>query len=422
MQRSEDAERCLGFAMTGPGPAPELRDGEMIRAYLDEVARLKSPVRLWIEGSLGAPFETTLEKVSPIMFSTTTTPKLEQGQQLTFSFMLDTHRFTCTTRAVSPGVFRIPLSVVLGERRAVYRVPFERSEPASVFAVEEVAEAVLRGQFLVGRLRDLSTQGLSVALEETGRLSGAATTLKAGDRFQRVCLRDLPFTPVIHCRGVVVHLELETAEPHVALRFEDLAEVDQKHLERLLIPRVPASFGVNFPARKRKVDFADRLGAPTQTRIKAKDPEMVNRVLEGAPAPAVVGAAAVPPALRLRKASKKILFISTHPETPALAEALRTDGFKQVFEARSYQEAKVQAERVRFDLVVLDLRVGSHWGKEIMATLGSHDLLLDALIILMADYRNDAVLAVAEEVGASIIHERRKSSELLTVVQSILLA
>ena len=407
--------------MIGPGPDAELRDGEMIRAYLDEIARLKSPVRLWIQGSLGAPFETTLEKVSPVIFSTTTTPKLEQGQLLTFSFMLDRRRFTCTTRAMSPGVFKIPLSIARGERRAHYRVPFERAE-ASVLAVETLAETVLGGRFLAGRLMDLSPQGLRVALEETGSLSGTAAALKAGDRFARICLLDLPFTPEIQCRGVVVHLAPEVGEPFAALLLEDLAEGDRKHLERLLIPRVPAWFGEHFPARKRKTDFADRLGAPTLTRIKAKDPEMVDRVLEGAPPPPVAEVPYVSPALRLRKASKKILFISTHPETPGLAESLRGDGFKQVFEAKSYQEAKALAERVRFDLVVLDLRVGGHWGKEIMATLGSHDLLLDPLIILMADYRNEAVIAVAEEIGATSVHERRKSGELMPVVHSLLLS
>ena len=411
----------MGLAVISPGSATELRDGEMIRAYLDEVARVKSPVRLWIEGSLGTPFETTLEKVSPINFSTTTTPKLEAGQLLRFSFMLDGRRFLCSARVISPGVFKIPLSISRGERRAHYRAPFERSEQTSVFGVEDLADTVCRGRTILGRLIDLSPQGLRLALEEVGSLGVGAAAPKIGDRFRRIRLLNLPFTPVIYCQGVVVHLAPDAAEPYAGLLMEGLEESDGKHLERLLVPRVPASFGETFPARKRKTDFADRLGTPTPTRVLAKAPEMVDRVLEGAPAAPVAEAPRMSPALRLRKAGKKILFLSTHLETPTLAEGFRQDGFKQTFEAKSYEEAKLLAERGRVDLVILDLRVGGHWGKGIMEALNADDLLLDTPIILMADYRNEAVLGVAAEIGATYIQERRRSSELLQLVQSFLL-
>jgi CheY-like chemotaxis protein len=392
----------------------------MIRAYLDEIARLKSPVRLWIAGSQGVPFETTLEKVSPIAFSTTTTPKLDQGQILAFSFMLDGHRFTCSARVVSPGVFKIPLSIVRGERRAQYRVPFERDR-VSVFAVESLADTVLGGRTLLGRLVDLSPQGLRVVLEDVGTLGSGAPAPKAGDCYSQVCLQGLPLTPAILCRGVVVHLAPDAEEPYAGLRLEGLAEVDRKHLDRLLTPRVPASFGEHFPHRKRKTDFADRLGAPTSSRRRAKAPEMVDRVLEGAPPPPPPEAPPVSPAMRLRKASKKVLFLSTHPETPIMAESLRQDGFKQVFEARSYQEARILAERVRFDLVILDLRVGGHWGRDIMTTLASQGLLIQVPIILMVDYRNDAVVALAMEIGAATIHERHRTGDMLPVVHGLLL-
>jgi CheY-like chemotaxis protein len=334
--------------------------------------------------------------------------------------MLDARRFTCSARVVSPGIFKIPLSVVRGERRAQYRVPFDRSG-ATVFAVESLAETVLCGRILLGRLIDLSPQGLRVALEELGHLGSGAPGLQAGDRFSQVCIRGLPLTPAILCQGVVVHLAPDAEEPYAGLSLEGLAEGDRKHLDRLLTPRVPASFGEHFPDRKRKTDFADRLGTPTSTRTRAKAPEMVDRVLEGAPPPPPAETRPVSPALRLRKAGKKVLFLSTHPETPVMAETLRQDGFKQVFEARSYQEAKILAERVRFDLVVLDLRVGGHWGRDIMATLESHDLLVDVPILLMVDYRNEGVLTLAAEIGAATIHERRRTGDLLPVVHGLLL-
>ena len=61
--------------MSEGGPKPELRDGETIRAYLEELVRMKAPVQLWKDAS-AAPFETTLQAVSPITFSTTTIYKV----------------------------------------------------------------------------------------------------------------------------------------------------------------------------------------------------------------------------------------------------------------------------------------------------------------------------------------------------------
>lgn len=396
----------------------ELRNGETIRAYLDELARLKTPVQLWLPAD-DKPFETTLSHVSPITFSSTTTPQLEPGQTLDLSFMLEARRFIARVKALSSGVFRIPLTIAQGERRAEYRGAFERSEPAVVMAVEHCSGTVLGGKFLLGKLLDLSPHGLRIALGEVGSLSGPGDGLKIGDRFASICITGLPFTPPIHGRARVAHVAQTAAEPYAGLALEGLTDADQRNVERVLAPRLPTTFGEAFPAKKRKTDIADELGTPTAVKVKAKAPEIVQRE---PPPPAAPERPVTTPVMRLRKASKKLLFLSEHRMTPALAEAFRQDGFKHVVEVKSYPEAKAAASQAKFDLLFLDVRVGRHWGGDMMKSLRDLDLLVDVPIILLVDHSTDGALVIARSLEAIWIHERSKPFEdLLPLVYQVVL-
>ena len=403
--------------MSDPEPKHELRNGETIRAYLEELARLGTPVQLWAAASDEKPFETTLAHVTPVTFSSTTTPQLEPGRVLNLSFMLDARRFVAHVKVVASGVFRIPLAVAQGERRAEFRGGFERAEPAQVLAVEECCGTLLGGRTLLGKLLDLSPSGLRVALNEVGSLSGPGRELKTGDSFALVCLSGLPFTPTLQARGRLVHLARGAGEPYAGMALEGLAEGDVKAINRILGPRFPTTFGEAFPAKKRKTDVADQLGAPTQVKARVKAPEIVERAPAPPPEPAPASAVT-----RLRKAGKKILLLSENAASPAMAGALRADGFKNVVEAKSYLEAKAAAGQTRFDLLILDIRVGPHWGGDMMTTLRSHGLLLDTPLILLVDHRNDGAVAMAGSLQAVWIHERRKPlEELLVVAGTVLL-
>jgi CheY-like chemotaxis protein len=406
--------------LTQPAPHLELRNGETIRAYLDEVARLKTPVQLWRAGTSETPFETTLQGATAITFSTATTPLMEANQAFVLAFMLDARRFLAQVKVISPGVFRIPIAVTQGERRTEFRGPFERSEAAQVMAVETCAETLLGGRVLQGKLLDLSLNGLRVALDQVGALSGRGEELKAGDGFGAICITALPFTPIIHCRGRVAHIARGGAEPHVGFRLEGLSAGDQKNIERILSPRYPATFGEAFPSKKRKTDLADRLGAPTPTQVKVKAPEIIDRAAPAAQAaPDKPASTAI---VRLRKAGKKILVLSEHSGTPALAEAFRQDGFKQVTEAKSFLEARDAARQQRFDLLLMDVRVGGHWAGDMMESLHGQDLLVDTPVVLLADYRNDGAKAMAAALHAVALHERRQGYEdLVPVVYRLLL-
>ena len=76
----------------------------------------------------------------------------------------------------------------------------------------------------------------------------------------------------------------------------------------------------------------------------------------------------------------------------------------------------------RFDLLILDIRVGTHGCGDLMGSLRANDLLLDTPIILLVDYRNDGSVAMARALEATVLHERHKPyDDLVPVVYKLLL-
>jgi len=399
------------------GLKPELRDGETIRAYLDELVLLKTPVQLWLPQSDAPPFETTLERISGNTFLTTTTPPLAEGQQLFLSFFLEARRFNAPTQVVSTGVFRIPASVTQGERRERFRAAFQPSDGIQFFGIERLAETFILGRILSGRLLDLSLQGMRIVVDDLSCPGDESRELKRGEAFEAVCIKGLPFTPDIHCRARVAHVIPGKEGDTVGFQLEGLESSDQKNIERILARRFPTTFGQAFPKKKRKTDLGDRLGAPVQVLAPAKAPEVVQALAPIAPAQARPLRPPSTPAMRLRKASRRILILSANPEGgAALAEHLRQDDFRHVQVASSFLEAKHLAAATRFDLLLLDVKVGGHFGQMILESLHKHELLLDTPIILVADRRDASVPAVAEELQAIHVHDRRDSYEELVPV------
>jgi len=391
----------------------ELRDGNTIRAYLDELVLKKTPVQLWVSQSDALPFETTIARVGRDTFTTAQTPALPQDQQLHVAFMLDSRRFTANTRVVATGVFKIPITLGQGERRERFRAEFSRADKIEVFACERVSPPFLGGRFLVGRLMDLSLQGMQVALDELSDPQGETLPLKRGDSFAAVCISGLPFTPTIQCGGLVAHVRTGADSHSVGFLLTGLKETDRKNIERILARRFPTTFGQAFPQKHRKTDIADQAGAPVPVKAAAKAPEVVALPAAPlAPAPAKPPRPEVTAVMRIRKAVKRILIISAASEGGvSLAQSMREDDFKQVFEATSYLEAQNLARSYRFDLLLLDVKVGGHFGQMILEALHRHELLLDTPVILIADRRDAHIEAVAEAIDAIYIHEKRAPYE-----------
>jgi len=240
----------------------ELRDGNTIRAYLDDLVLKKAPVQLCLSQSDTLPFETTIVRISRDTFTTAQTPPLPQDQQLYISFMVDSRRFTANTRVVSTGVFKIPATVAQGERRERFRASFNRAEGIEVFACEKVSAPFLWGRILLGKLVDLSLQGLQVAVEELGDGQGGPASLARGDSFAAICISGLPYTPTIQCGALVAHVRNGPDTPFAGFLLTGLQETDRKNIERILARRFPTTFGQAFPQKHRKTDIADQAGTP----------------------------------------------------------------------------------------------------------------------------------------------------------------
>jgi CheY-like chemotaxis protein len=313
--------------------------------------------------------------------------------------------------------------VALGERRERFRATFGRGENVDVFACERVNGAFPGGRLLAGRLIDLSLQGLRMALEEVAALDGPPTSPQRGETFAAVCIQGLPYTPTIQCGGLVAHV-LPTPETAAAgFLLTGLKAGDQDNIERILARRFPTTFGQSFPRKNRKTDLADQPGPPLPTLEAVKAPEVVSPVLPPAPAKDRPARPEVTPVIRIRKAVRKILVISagTDPGARSLAQDLRDDDFRQVYEARSYLEAQQAARASRFDIVLLDVRVGGHYGQMILEALRSHDLLVEPPVILVADKRDASIDAVAEAIGAVCVHEKRAPyEEILPVLYRLM--
>jgi CheY-like chemotaxis protein len=409
--------------MTNLALTPELRDGNTIRAYLDELVRLKTPVQLWITHSDSLPFETTLVRVARDTFTTLQTPPLPVRQNLDISFMVDARRFTAHTQVVSTGVFSIPGTIAAGERRARFRAPFSRSDGIEVFACETVSSPFVWGRVIAGRLLDLSLQGLRMALEDVTSLTpGQSTGLKRGDRFDMVCITGLPYTPTLQCGGIIAHVPVSEEGAAAGFMLTGLMESDQKNIERILARRFPTTFGAAFPKKNRKTDIADQAGLPVLTQVALKAPEVVAAPAPPPPPRPTPSRPHLTAVMRIRKASRKVLVISAGNDPgKSLAAQMREDDFKQVFEATSYLEAQNLARGARFDMVLLDIKVGGHQGQMILESLRRHDLLVDTPVILIADRRDASVEAVAEAIDAVHIHEKRSPYEtLLPALYSLL--
>ncbi len=403
--------------MANLGLKAELRDGETIRAYLDELLLLKTPVQLWIPQSDALPFETTIGRLTGDTFLTTTTPPLPLGQTVYLSFLLESRRFNALTQVVSTGVFRIPASITEGERRERFRATFARTEGIQVLALEQVTGTFIQGRIVLGALLDLSLQGLRVALDDVAIAWGNVGVLQRGDTFDAVCIRGLPYTPDIYCRGVVAHVLSGPDGPAAGLLLKDLEPLAERNIERILARRFPTTFGQAFPKKKRKTDIADRVGAPVAVPVAAKAPEVVTTAAlapDGDRKPTLRPASAVE---RIRKASRRILILSSNPGGgAALADPLREDGFRHVYVAGTFLEARTLASAHRYDLVLLDAKVGGHFAQTFLQNLWNHGLLMRTPMLLVADGRDASVPEISDAVQAVHVHDRRDPYEVLVPV------
>ncbi|BDU76057.1 PilZ domain-containing protein [Mesoterricola sediminis] len=393
---------------------PELRDARVIRAYLDEAVRLKLPVRLSRGEPDPLPFQTTLEHLGADTFTVTATPPLEPGQSVHLGFLLEGRWLTTAVQVLGTGIFSFPTFITHGERRAAPRGAFQEAEGVRVLAVEQVEDTVLGGRVLSGRVLDLSLQGLRLALD-------AGQRPRPGDRFALLCLDGLPHTPPVLCAGRVANVQGGEA----GLALEALRPLDRLALERILARRMPASFGRAFPSRKLKTDVGERPGAPTPVKEAPRAPEVVQPLAPEPPGEPERAAEALrlPAVLRLRRMGRRILLLASEPaDAHPLAQFLWQEGYRNILSAHDPAGVQRLAAAHRFDLVLVELKVGGYWGHGLLAGARNRGLLAEAPAILLADRENEISRDAARNAEALHLHLRPAPPEALLQAVDLVLS
>jgi len=372
----------------------------MIRAYLDELMRLKIPVRLSRGPQDALAFQTTVEHLGPDTFSVTATPPLEPGTTIHLGFLLEASWLTSAVKVNGTGVFAMPAYLVHGERRSAPRGAVQEGEDVRFLAVEAVEDTVLGGRVVSGRVLDLSPQGLRVALDP-GPLP------RPGEAYALACLSGLPHTPPALCAARAAHVQ-PGETPVAGFALEGVTPLDRMALERILARRLPTTFGRSFPSRKLKTDVGERPGAPTPVKAAPKAPEVVELPPPPAAEPEAAEALRLPAVLRLRRMGRRLLLLASEPaDAHALAQVLWQEGYRNLLSAHDPAGAQRLAAAHRFDLVLVELKVGGYWGHGILASVRGRGFLAEAPAILLADHVNEISRDAARAMEAVGIHDKR---------------
>lgn len=392
--------------MTLSGHRPELRDARMIRAYLDELARLKIPVRLSRGPQDALVFQTTVDHLGPDTFTVTSTPPLEPGATVHLGFLLEASWLTSAVKVTGTGVFTLPAYLVHGERRATPRGAVLEGEAVRFLAVETVEDTVLGGRVVSGRVLDLSAQGLRVALDRDA-------PTRPGDTFALACLSGLPHTPPAFCAARTVHVQGGDT-PVAGFALEGVTPLDRMALERILARRLPTTFGRSFPSRKLKTDVGERPGAPTPAKAAPRAPEVVELPPPPAAEPEAAEALRLPAVLRLRRMGRRLLLLASEPaDIHPLAQVLWQEGYRNLLSAHDPAGALRLAAAHRFDLVLVELKVGGYWGHGILAGVRGRGLMAGVPAILLADHVNEISRDAAKAMEAVGIHDKRADPGIL---------
>lgn len=378
----------------------ELRDPEIILAYLEELLRLEIPVGLWVDPqawvAIGAhvvrvddpegTFTLALQRALP--------GDLKARQELELAFPLDGQRFLAGVRFVERGgylqaTFRLPEGVRLGDRRERGRARFGPRERARV----TVLQGLFEGCGATGRLVNLSPGGLClrvdrvVSLADDRKIPLAPELFSPGTRLEVVRIQDLPQAPMIECSGMTTHAERGAIGLTLGVRFVDLGLAEQRVLAEVLTRRLP-TFARQFPFRRRRRD--EDLAAPGDHggEVWEDPPEEVGagEALLPGPPEAASESARRHRMIRLRKGGRRILLVMLDDlDRAILAGTLHVDGYHQVVEARSFTEALRWFRTGPVDLVILESQVGAHPGQRLLERLRAQGHALETPVVLLAE-------------------------------------
>ena len=366
-----------------PDREPTLRDREQILAWLEELARLRTPLalRLQEEDPHGATVKVELvsEEKGTFTLSFLHQPSgaWKEGLPVHLAFPLDGQRFRTTAKYRGLGgylqrEFALPEAIRHAERRGLMRTRFTAREKATVAVLENLFEGV----GLSGPILNLGLGGLAFRVDramdirQDRRLTVRGDLIAPGRVMALIRLQDLPHVPTLECGATVMHFGARDEGVVAGLRFEDLGSLESQYLAKLLSERIPL-FGRGFPRKRRRGELAEGTETPAEG-IPAFEPpappDPVEDALSDRELLEIKVAMKAPDRLTtLRKRTRQLLIV--HPEEldrAILVSTLQVDGYRGLYEARSLVQALEVARHHELDALLVWHRVGPHEGLDVV--------------------------------------------------------
>lgn len=421
---------------------PELRDQQVILAYLEELYRLDRPLQLWELREDALPIGAKICDLTEsdhritLKLQRALPGTLAPKGRMQVAFALDGQRFLAELAFRGRGGyleahFELPTLVRHGERRNRARAKFGPRERARVTLLEDL----FTGCGATGQLIDLSLEGIKVRLDRVISVREERTVpitpglFQPGTHLALVRLQDLPQTPQIECAGRTCHIERTPSGTFLGIQLQGLGGMEQQWISQVLARRIP-ELTHNFPKRHRRSE-EELIELAIRVQREAEEEEAA--VLElgkpepGTPAEAEAELQDGKPSRRLQLAKRGrrvLLLMHEDLDRAILAGTLQVDGYRLVAEARNYLEASMWLRTSPVSLILVDQHLGHHTGLQMVEKLRKQGLGADVPVVLLAD-QPDVRLKLAAR-AARIAHVQSKpidfDGELRGVLHGILLA
>lgn len=401
---------------------PEMKDREVILAYLEELAKTKTLVTIQVTPKDLVPYTGTVQLVNDARNLFTVTIKRPLTEEpaikapLHVVFSLDGARLQANVRYLGRGGYlqlelSLPEKVTFAERRGKLRAKFGPREHASVTALEDL----FSGTGTAGKLLNLSMEGLCMKLDRAiqvqadRKLEVSDGLFHRGQKLLMVRIQELPQVPLIECSGEVAWIRSSGAEVEMGLVLWGLGAQESHHLEQVMTRRLP-SFTRDFPVRHRR----HREGAePGQAYLppaempepaQSPTPSDAEEIMEPSPneGPVSPEEGGTPEErkgrdrlLHWRRQSKHLLVVMADDlDRAIIAGTLQVGGFANIHEAKSLIQAIDRCKKHLPDLLILEGQVGPHTAPEIITKLRAVGVLEMSPIVVLVE-RSDVKVKLA---------------------------
>ncbi len=415
-------------AKPDPDREPTLRDRDQILAWMEELARIRTPMELKVQGKEALPISAKVEVVAEESSGLTLSlqripaPEPKAGQAVPVVFPLDGQRFRADLVYRGRGgymqcVFALPDSIFHAERREAIRARFGTREKTQVVALQGLFDGIGLG----GQMVNLSLGGCAFRMQRAMDISGDRRLplrhdlLIPGTQLALVRLQDLPHLPMVECGGVVAHVDQRADGVVVGIRFEGLGGFESQVIGRLLTQRVPG-FRRGFPRKRRYRDLTEEeLKVPQAPEDPlpemADEPEVLQppsaaeTALSDDELLELREAVRVPNRLHLlKKRGKRILLLMGDELDRAIMMAtLHVDGFRSVYEATSLEQALELNRSVALEMVIVDQRVGAHGALDLVEALRAEGLAKGAPVVVLQRQEEVRLKVASKAGGVSLI-------------------